>query len=187
MKAGLRLLVAAAIASCVGVAGCASWPPSAPVATRGSSDPALGSGAGGGAPGRNVSDSLLLPADGAPNPDGTVTATILGSDGSQIGYVDFFTSQGAPVTDAAGNTLVPDALIAVSGAQNPLDPSSPEDSAEIDIAAADVVPGAVMTARAGALLFTETVEQANVVPVDGQPFLDPSSLVVRIDVSVLGA
>lgn len=174
------VFVGLSILSCA--SGC-DWPPKrysgGPGAGPGSS--AAGSDAGGGS--NAVSEgSLLLPADGAPNADGTVTGTVLDAHGNRIGQVDFFTSQGAPSTDADGNTIVPDALIGVSGVEDITDPSSRVASNEIDVAADELVPGATFTVQAGALTFAFTVEQANVESVGGEHGVEVSSLVVDVDV-----
>ena len=181
MKIPWRILALLVALTAFGT-GCNGWP--AP------SGPTYVGNQGGGYPvysGPNAGSwSFLLPQDGTPNGDGTVTAEVVDAGGNTLGEIDFFSSSGAPVTGPDGQALVPDVLIGVSGLADVADPTSPVDSNEIDLAAGELAPGASVSAQAGQLLFTVTVQQANVLVDDtGQPYVDASSLEVTVDVSVV--
>ncbi len=175
------VLVLACMIAATCSAGCADWPPTRPMDNRGSG--AAGSGVGSGAPSETW--SLALPADGTPNPDGTVTAPVVDAQGQTLGQIDFFTAIGAPVDDGSGTTYLPDALIAVSGTENATDPNAVLASNEMDFPADQIQPGATMTAQAGGLVFTVVIESADVQLINGLPMLDAASLVVRVDVALI--
>jgi hypothetical protein len=161
-------------------AGCSPWPPTQAYGGDGATPGAAGGTAAEDAVG---APPLVLPADGASNGDGTVTAIVHDERGDVIGHVDFFTSDGAPQVDSAGNVFYPDAFIGVSGLENPFDLGSAEVSGEIDIPADSMTPGASFVGQAGGLEFVATVERADVRNIDGADAFEGSSLVVRIDVS----
>ena len=182
MATRLRWSLAALLLTLVSSVGCSPWPVTRPYKGGGSSTtPRAGDSSSG--PDALGAPPLLLPQDGAANGDGTVTAIVYDGSGNTIGHVDFFSSDGAPLTDSTGNVFFPDAFIAVSGLENPFDASSVEGSGGIDIPANAMTPGASFDGRAGGLDFVATVEQADVENIDGTDAFEASSLVVRIDVS----
>lgn len=165
------------------MAGCSDWPVTKRYrgAGAGASSPTPGGGSSGASA---VSEpSLVLPDDGTPNNDGTVTGTVLDANGNTIGEIDYFTSQGEPATDANGATFVPDVLIGVSGLEDVLDPSSAVVSSNVDVPAGELIPGASFYAQAGALTFLFTVEQADVESLGQEDGVETSSLVVGVDVT----
>ena len=164
------------------IGGCVNWTPlggAGHASAAGSQPPTPGVQGG-------ATWTFLLPAEGIANPDGTVTALVEDPNGNPIGHLDFFTSRGAPAVGGGGQTLLPDAVLGVGGLENVNDPASPEVAGEIDIPASAMSAGASTTTRAGGLIFTVTVEGADVALLNGTPMFDAASLVVQIEVSIAG-
>lgn len=136
--------------------------------------------------------SFELPSEGTPNnnaPIGPfcctgVTAVVKSDDGLDLGWGYFYDWKGQAYLTGSDSSAAPDVDILVAGHSDIEDPSSPIEESDIAFAAGELIAGTSRSTQAGALVFTVTVEHAEL---DDGPYgtvFDMGSLAVRLDVDV---
>ncbi|MFO0591357.1 MAG: hypothetical protein U0441_27665 [Polyangiaceae bacterium] len=135
--------------------------------------------------------SFEMPEDGTPNNNGFVgpfcctgkTAVVKADDGAELGYAYFYDWKGQAYLTGEDSSMAPDVTIHVAGLTDIVTPSKTLEKADISFTADELVAGTSRAAQAGALVFTVTVEHAELSTGPGDlTYFDMGSLTVRIDV-----
>ena len=134
--------------------------------------------------------SFELPGDGTPNNNSYVgpfccsgeTAIVKSDDGKDLGYAYFFGWKGQAYFTSADTSGAPDLSILVAGLTDIKTPSSSLEKGEVDFMADEMIAGSSRSTQAGDLVFTVTVEHAELQPGPDGTMFDMGSLAVRVDV-----
>ncbi|MBI4555975.1 MAG: hypothetical protein HY706_00200 [Candidatus Hydrogenedentes bacterium] len=137
--------------------------------------------------------STRFPGGGIPNNNGYIgpfcctgeTATVFAANGQAIGYAYYYGLADGAVQLGPGRTGVPGFKILVSGPANLNGSAANQAKSELLFNASNFHPGASTQTRAGTLLYSATVEAGDVVKLSERPFIDMSTVQVRIDAWVL--
>lgn len=135
--------------------------------------------------------SFELPSEGQPNDNGSIgpfcctgrTATVATDDGRELGYAYFYDWYGQSY-DTGEGSWAPDFTVRIAGVTDlEADADTGElETSEVAFTAGELEPGLSRSAEAGALLFTVTIQHADVEAWPDGPMFDMGTLAVRIDV-----
>ncbi len=136
--------------------------------------------------------SFELPSEGTPNNNAHigpfcctgVTAVVKSDSGYDIGWGYFYDWKGQAYLTGPDSSAAPDVDILVAGFTDLEDPVSPIEESDIAFTADELIAGSSRSTQAGALVFTVTVEHAELDTGPGGTVFDMGSLAVRLDVDV---
>jgi hypothetical protein len=136
--------------------------------------------------------SFELPSEGTPNDNGYigpfcctgVSAVVESDDGRELGYGYFFSWEGQAFNSGEDSSFAPDFAISIAALSDlEADASTGElETGEIAFTAGELVSGLSRSAQVGALVFTATIEHAEVEGWPAGPMVEMGSLTVRLDV-----
>lgn len=134
--------------------------------------------------------SFEMPGDGTRNDNGYVgpfcctgeTAVVKSDDGSELGYAYFYGWKGQAYLTSADTSAAPDLAILVAGLDDLDTPSATIEKSEVAFTADELIAGHSRSTQAGALVFTVTIEHAELQTGPSGTMFDMGSLEVRIDV-----
>ncbi|MCS6805585.1 MAG: hypothetical protein NZ823_10655 [Blastocatellia bacterium] len=137
--------------------------------------------------------SFRLPDEGVRNNNGYigpfcctgVTAIVKNKSNEPIGYVYFYGWEGQAYIVGANRSIAPSIEIWVSGLADLSNILSRQEISKIYFAASEMSPGQSRSTIAGGLLYTATIEIANLELFNDSTYFDMGSVAVRMDVSII--